>query len=413
MVASMSDPQSSLDGDVQGFARELQQAATSGGFDPFSMLSGQRRFHSVFLAPPSPALDAAVRRFLEDGDGPLAGIVEQIKSQGVEPAEAAARARALFQAAQGMLVVVLADDQGLLTIPQLFFGRLDDDSLDQAVKLCGDDFPDRDGLRGALIGLRSLAGRGATWPALFGGVQVPDRPLAYWEDLGERLIGGIDEGLFAAAPERLADLAHWTAKALGDAGAQAELDGDQLLVAARCHLLAGEIDPACTALARLLADYEPEDEQLAVAVEQLAQAAIARHRPERALRFFTEQAEALDGILGGIYELALPRFKVTAASMADAARLIAAAEGLQRADRKAFKHDLNREPLWRCAVEDPGEVLDTGEAADLLDRSITFVAKRLEQGTIPFHRSAQGELRIPKQALLNWKAMMDHFQLLD
>ena len=408
----MSD-RSHLDDDVQGFAQELQQAATSGGFNPFSLLTGEREFHSVFLAPPSPALESAVQRFLADGGGPLAGIVEQIKAQGVDPAEAAARARALFEAASGMLVVVLADNQGLVTIPQLFFGNLDDAFLDQAVKLCGDDFPDRDGLRGALIGLRTAAERGATWPRLYGGLSVPDSALAYWEGLGEQLVTGVDEGLFASSPERLADLAHWTAKALDEAATEGGLDGDQLLLAARCHILAGEVEPACTDLARLLADYEPEDEALAVAVDQLALAAIRRDQPEIVRRFFAANAEALDGILGGCYELALPVFKVTAAAMPGYEALEAAAEGLRKADRKAFRHDLNREPLWRCAVDDPGELLETSEAAELLDRSINFVAKRLEQATIPCHRSAEGELRIPKQALLDWKRLMDHFELLD
>ena len=398
--------------DVHEFARELQQAANSGGFDPFALLTGQRRFHSVFLAPVSPALRGAFDQFMADGTGPLGGVVEQFKAGGLDAAEAANRARMLFEAAQGMCVVVLVDDQGLFTIPQLFFGNLDDAYLDQVVELCGENFPDTDGLRGALIGVRTEAERGKVWPALFGGVQVPDAPRVYWEELGERLVAAIDDGLFGNSPDRLADLAHWTAAAI-PASANGELDGDQYLVVARCHILAREIEQAVAAASALLQEYEPEDEALAVLVDRLSTAAVIAGKPHVAVDFFTAQAEALDAIIGGCYELALPRFRAVAASMPDAETLIAAAEGLRQADRKAFKHDLNREPLWRCAVEDPGELLDTGAAADLLDRSINFVAKRLENGTIPFYRTSDDEVRIPKAALEAWRAMMEHYQLFD
>ncbi|MDA3959694.1 MAG: hypothetical protein PF961_02805 [Planctomycetota bacterium] len=408
----MFDPKSVLGADGEQFARELQNAAGSGGFNPFSLLTGQRRFQSVFLAPPSPSLAKAVEQFLADGTGPLQAIVEQIKQQGVDAAEAAGRAKMLFEAAQGMLVVVLADDQGLFTIPQLFFGNLDDDFIDGAVGLCGDDFPDQDGLRACLIGLRSEAERGKRWPELFGGEGLGDSALAYWEQIGESLLQGVDEGLFASTPDRLADLAHWTARALDDSAGD-ELDGDQLMIAARCHLLAGEIEAAGADLAQLVSDYEPEDEDLAVLLDQFTNGAIAKGEPQRAVALFAEHEAAIDEILGGCYELALPRFKATAAAMASQEQLIAAAESLRQADRKAFRHDLNREPLWRIAVADPGPVLDTHAAAEHIDRSVNFVAKRLDAGTIPFHRNSDGELRIPVQALDAWWAMMQHFNLLD
>jgi len=404
----MADSGRGMGEDVQGFARELQQAATSGGFDPFSMLTGQRRFHSVFLAPVSPGLRSAMDRFLSDGGGPLQGVVEQFKAGGVDAAEANARARSLFEAAEGMCVVVLEDNQGLLTIPQLFFGHLDDDYLDQVVKLCGEDFADRDALKGTLLGIRHEAERGNRWPALYGaGGLASDDAIDYWQEVGERLVASVDEGLFGSSAERLADLAHWTAAAI-PLSAEGDIDGEQLLLCARCHLLAREVEAAVAAAGSLVSAYEPEDEALAVLVDRLSTSAVAAGRPDLAVAFFRDHAAALEGILGGCYELALPRFRATAAAMPDAETLIAAAEELKRADRKAFKHDLNREPLWRCVVEDPGQLLDTGEAAELLDRSVNFVAKRLEQGTIPFHRSQDGEVRIPKDGLEAWRRMMEH-----
>ena len=69
------------------------------------------------------------------------------------------------------------------------------------------------------------------------------------------------------------------------------------------------------------------------------------------------------------------------------------------------------EPLWRVGVP-CSDLLDTQAAADLLDRSVSFVSKRLEQGTLPF-RHDDGEVRIPEAALRNWQAVMDAHQLLE
>lgn len=408
----MVDPKQLLGADDETFARELQQAASTGGFNPFSLITGERRLHSVFLAPPAPSLERDIARFLADGTGPLQGVVEQIKQQsGLDAAAAAQRARTLFAAAEGMLVVVLRDDQGLTTIPQLFFGRLDDDARDAAVASCGEDFLDADSVHAALISLREAAERGARWPDLCVGDAVAGSSRAYWEALGADLLAGFDEGLFATAPDRLSDLGHWIARALHET--PGALDGEQLLIAARCHLLAGAVAPALDAVRGLLRDYQPEDEQVAVLLEQLVDVAIAHGEPERAVAFFAEAHDDLEAVLGGCYEQALPRFKATAAAMAGTEALLAAAEALRRADRKAFRHDLNREPLWRVAVADPGEVIDTHAAAEVLDRSVNFVGKRLDAGTIPWHRSEAGEVRIPTRALADWRAVMERFELLD
>src|SRR4051812_25428519 len=99
-------------------ARELEGLLKGGGLDPAALLAGEWRFHSAFLAPFTPSFAEARRLFLADGSGPLAGTVEQLHHQGLAPAEAAATARRLMEAAQGLCVAVLAADHGVATVPQ-------------------------------------------------------------------------------------------------------------------------------------------------------------------------------------------------------------------------------------------------------------------------------------------------------
>lgn len=398
--------------DPNELAQELQQAL-GGGFDPFSLLAGERRFHSVFLAPLSRQLEEGRERFRRDGGGPLAGVVDQVRRQGdLTEDQARDRVRALLDQAAGVCVVVLADDQGPISIPHLFFGSLDDDYRARVAE--GVDKPLRDAARAALLGLRTLADRGLVWPRLFVSADGEERAERYWAGLGGLLVRCLDEGLLRGPPERMADLAHWCARAIG-AGERADVaaDPERGLIAARCHAAAGEIAEAGERVAALLAAGAVEDEQLALFLQHLVDAAVAHRRPRAALELFERHAEALDQVLGGCYELALPRFKAAAAAMAPVDELIAHAEGLRRADRKAFRHDLQREPLWAVAVDDPGELLETHEAADLLERSVGFVSKRLEQGTIPGFRDEEDRLRIPRRGLDAWRAVMAHFQLLD
>jgi len=416
MVRDMSEPRD-VHTEAQDLARDLQQftgsGSGSGGFDPLAMLAGERQFHSVFLAPLSPAIAAAGERFLADGSGPLVRLVEQFKGQGVEAGEAAARVRSLIEHARGMLIVVLRDNQGLLAIPQLFFGNMDERYRSQAVELCGKDFAHCDALAGCLLGLERLLDDGRRWPRLNNGPGVGEDPVAYWRGLGGELVRSIDEGLFGTGTDRLADLGYWIGAALEALAAEGEaLDGEAWYVACRAHCVGGDIAAAERCASRLLADFEPEDEALAMLVQHLVDAAVRRDEPTRALEFFARNAQALEDVLGGLYELELPRFKATAAAMCSSAELLAAAERLKRADRKAFRHDLNREPLWRVAVAEPGELLETSEAAERLDRSINFVAKRLDQGTIPFHRDGD-QVRIPARALEGWRAVVEHYELID
>jgi hypothetical protein len=117
-------------------------------------------------------------------------------------------------------------------------------------------------------------------------------------------------------------------------------------------------------------------------------------------------------VLGKSYDLARAIFRLQASAQADADSLLSAAEMMMARDRKSCRHDLTREPLWAVRLPDPGQLLDTAQAALAIGRSHTFIAKRLEQGTIPSHRQGE-QLRLPSVALLAWKAVMDRFSLLE
>jgi hypothetical protein len=399
--------------EVQKFAQGFQQAA-DGGFNPFSLFTGAPEFHSVFLAPFSPSMVEAIQEFLSSGTGPLESVAQQFQQAGLPPAEANARAREMFQAAAGMCVVVLADEQGLSTIPQLFFGHFEESWRQQVLELCGEQFPDKDSLQAALISIANTAEKGVPGHHLFATVDGQDDPYEFWAGLAEQLLEGLDQGIFGGAADRLKDLGHWIGGALGALRVEgAELDGEDLLHAARCHLVAAEVAQACAAAVLLLSDFEPEDEDLFALIEHLVAMAIKQGQPDLAVAFLEDQAEAIDGIIGGLYELELARFKALAAAGVDKDRLLAGAEALKKADRKSFRHDLNREPLWQVTVAEPGETIAVEAAADRLDRSIAFVAKRVEGRTIPVVLDADGAAAIPVAVLDGWKAVMDAYQLLN
>ena len=71
----------------------LAKLAESGSFNPFSLIAGENRFHSLFLAPFSPALSQSIARFLADGTGPLEDVVRIFQGKGAAPADALQQAR--------------------------------------------------------------------------------------------------------------------------------------------------------------------------------------------------------------------------------------------------------------------------------------------------------------------------------
>jgi hypothetical protein len=406
----MPDP---IPADLSAFAGEIDKLAQSGGFNPFALLAGQTAFHSVFIAPFSPSLESAIARFLADGTGPLADIGKAFQQQGAAPAEASQQARAMFAAAQGMLVVVQVGDHGPTTIPQLHFGGIDETFCAHALAACGEQFPAKDALRAALADLRAKAQGGTTWPALIAGPGAGSNLVAYWEELGDALVDGLDQGAGQGGLERLRDLAHWVARALPACGKA--LKEDAILVAVRCHLAADEAAQGQALLAGLLSE-DADADHLAELVVHLADAAIRQGQGAASGLWLADFVPRFETLFGTCYELRLAAFKLAAAAGAAEPVMLAAAAGLMGANRKSARQDLTREPLWRVTAADPGELLDTAAAAALLERSPTFIAKRLEQGTIPTVRRLENGnevVRLPRPALLAWKAIMDAHKLLD
>jgi hypothetical protein len=402
--------------DMSAFAGEIQKLAQSGSFNPFSLIAGETRFHSVFLAPFSPSLRAHIAQFLADGTGPLEDVAKSLQQQGASAADAQAQARQMFAAAQGMLVTVMAGDHGLSTIPQLNFGHLEDAYLDHAVKACGANFPAAQELRGALGELRAKAMGGTGWPGLIAGPGAGSKVDTYWLGLAAQLVEGLDEGfasLGGAGLERIRDLAHWIGAGVHDSAKT--LDEDAAVLTARCHLVAGEAEAAAGCLDRLLTG-DADADALAELVVHLSDTAIRQGIPVPAAAWLDAFIPRFEHLFGTCYELRIARFKLLAAMAAPQERLLAAADDLAKANRKSARQDLTREPIWRVVV-DPGVTLETAAAAELIGKPASFVAKRLEQGTIPFHRQAVAgqpdQVRIPEAALTAWLAVMQAHKLLD
>jgi len=399
-----------LGADANQFAAEVQRLSGNGQFDPFALLAGSTTWHSVFLAPFSPSLSEARSRFLADGSGPLATVVQQFQQGGADITTAAQNARAVFEHAQGMCVVVLVGDRGLDTIPQLFFGHLEEAYRQQVVHLCGDGFAHGEAVRQALNTVQQRAQAGATWPALHAG--GPADTVAYWCSMAQALMTGIDGGMTGAAIDRVRDLAYWIDSAtrmIAQAGMKIPVVHQPAVL--RVRALAGDPSAAFADLQAVLATIDDE-EALVTLVLQLGDAAIMQGKARDAAAWHSAAASSLEQRFPRFYELRLARFKVLAAQGSDGAGIVAAADALVEAQRKNARHDLSREPLWRVTTPDPGELIDTAQAAELVGRSPSFIAKRLEQGTIPLHRQGD-QVRLPKTALLAWKAVMDKHKLLE
>ena len=402
--------------DMSAFAGEIQKLAQTGGFNPFSLLAGESHFHSVFLAPFSPSLRQHIKQLLTEGTGPLTDVAKSLQGQGASPAEAQQQAREMFTAAQGMLIVVMHGDHGLTTIPQLNFGHLEEGYLEHAVRACGDKFADAPALQTALKDLRAKALGGTGWPGLIAGPSAGSNIASYWLGLAAALIEGVDEGIMSLAGsgmERLRDLAHWIGGAVHDMGKP--LDEDEAVLCARCHLIAGEAEAAAARLDPLL-NADADADGLAEVVLQLSDAAIRTNIPVPAAAWLDTFVPRFEALFGTCYELRIAKVKLLAAAAVPAEILLPATELLFAANRKSARQDLTREPIWRVVV-DPGPVLDTAAAAEVIGRSVAFVSKRLEQGAIPYHRQPVAEqpdhIRIPEIALRAWFAVMQAHKLLD
>ena len=398
------------------FAGEIQKMAQSGSFNPFSLIAGETRFHSIFLAPFSPTLREHISRYLTDGSGPLMDVAQSLQQQGLSAVDAQTQARQLFSAAQGMLVVVMASDHGLSTVPQLNFGHLEDAYCEQVVRACGEGFSAAQELTSALHDLRSKAMGKTAWPGLIAGPAAGSHVITYWLSLAALLVEGLDEGFLSLSgngTDRLRDLAHWIGAGVRDSAKK--LDEDSAILTARCHLVAGEAEAAANCLDHLLHE-DADADGLAELVVHLSDTAIRQKNPVPAATWLEAFVPRFETLFGTCYELRVARFKLLAASAAPSERLLAAANFLMAANRKSARQDLTREPIWRVVV-DPGVVLETAAAAEVIGRPVAFVAKRLENSTIPLHRQAvtgqSDQVRIPEGALRAWLAVMQAHTLLD
>ena len=380
---------------------DLVRLAQSGDFDAFGLMQGlmggESRFHAVFLAPLTPGLQAHIAAFLKDGSGPLAALPQQLQAQGVpEPLVAA---RQLLQQAQGLLVVVLGQDQGITTIPQLFHGHLAPAMIDQAVSACGPEFAHGPALRQALTDLASSLGQGQ-FPHLIAGPGVEDVREA-WLDLAAGCVQSAEAlALPGTSRERQTDLAWAIAAALIALGGQYTVDEIDLLV--RCQLLAGEAAAAGQGLDVLIRAGVLKDEDLIDTLHAFVDGALAAGQATPAAQWLDGHLDAWEAITGPSYDLALAALRLHAAAGSPA--LLPAAQRLTARHRKLARQDLTREPIWRV-LDPPGDLLDTNAAADLLGKSTTAIAKRLESRTMPWHE-ADGRIRIPRQAAEAWKAAL-------
>jgi hypothetical protein len=322
----------------------------------------------------------------------------------------------LFQHAQGMCVVVLGSDHGVMSIPQLFFGHFAQPWREQAIAACGQGFAHAAALDEAIRQIETVAGHGRRFPHLVAGPTV-SAPTAFWPALAAEVLATAEDSLFATGSrDRLADLAHWCGAACAQLGLKSDAGRDEML--ARVHLLAGESERACAALERLegpLLAGDGDEEAYIEAVHQLVDAAIKLGRPAPVAAWLGARADRIDTALGGSYDLALALVKLAAAA---GTGIGPACDRLVRRNRKLARHDLTREPIWRVAVE-PADLIDTAEAATLLDRPLAWLTKRLDQGSIPHHvrpaaqPGAAPMIRLPREALLAWKTAMDAHKLLD
>jgi hypothetical protein len=382
-------------------ARELEGLIAQGGADPFTLLAGQWSFHSCFLAPFSPAFAELRRQFLVDGGGPLAEMAVQLRQQGLAPAEAAERARQIVEHAQGLLVAVLAGDHGVATVPQPFFGHLSPDFCDHAAQAVGTH---AQAFRAALAQLPAAAAQG--WPHAVAGPARSGDVRGYWLELGHGLaealetVGGRGDG-------RLADLGHWVGSAVATLAVQG-LDAEDEAMLARCHLVCGETGPATARIAACAA--AGGEEAVIELLDALATATVQRGGDPAAADWLAGTGLDLAARLGCAYDAALALVRVRAA--AGEAMVAEAIDALLAANRKLARQALTREPLWQVTCAEPGELLDTAAAAQLVGRSPAFISKRLEARTIPFH-ARDGQVRLPRAALAAWQAAMERHRLLD
>lgn len=396
----------------------FEKLALQQDFNPLQMMSelmaGKTRFHSVFLAPFTPTFASARQQYLADGSGPLMSIATELARQGAPDAPAAARS--MLAAAHGMCVVIIAMDHGVTMIPQLFFGNLEPAMRTQMVTACGEEFPDRAELVSAMDQLASRMPK-----EVIAGPAWDGEAASYWLELAAAVVEGLEEGHpgFNGGPERLADLGWWVSQGIVHSHVGRTVSADDLDLLVRCQLLAGDAPAAGQGITALIDSGEIDEEVVIELVNAFADGAIRSRQVVSAAKWMAEHVPPWSAAYDGLYDLPLALLRVQAAAGIAADELLPTARMLIAANRKAARNDLTKEPLWEVVV-DPGELLDTAAAAQAIGRSTSFIAKRLEARTIPWHqqhtsaeRQPGDQVRIPALALSAWFAVMNEFKLLD
>jgi hypothetical protein len=389
--------------DAAQIASELSGLLKAGAADPLSLLAGEWRFHACFLAPFTPGFAESRRQFLVDGGGPLSATVEQLRHQGLSASEATETARRLMESATGLCVAVVAGDHGVASIPQPFFGHLSQEWRQGAAQVLAADY--RAPFAAALAGLEAQAEKG--WPRIVAGPALKDGDLkGFWLELAH---GVAEASELAGLREdaRQADLGHWVAEAVAVLAGSADLDAEDHAALCRCRLVAGETLAATTELAACAAaGGESETVEL---LDILAGTVCRSGGPAEVAAWLAAPPEALHAYG---YDVALARVRILAALGGSADDLRPGIAALIAADRKLARQALTREPLWQVTAPDPGELLDTATVAELLGRSPTAIAKRIEARTMPVH-AAEGQVRIPRRALEAWRTVLGEHGLLD
>ncbi len=412
-------PESDL---TDAFAQLTQQQ----DFNPLQMMSelmaGKSRFHSLFIAPFTPTFAAARQQYLTDGTGPLTSIASELARQGAPDAPAAARS--MLSAAEGMCVVVMALDHGVTTMPQLFFGHLTVELRAQMVAACGEAFPQPAMLASALAELAKLAEAVDGMPkTLIAGPAWDGDVATYWLELAAALSEGLEEGHpgLGGGFERLADLGWWVSQGIIHSHAGREVSADDVELLIRCQLLAGEAAAAGQGIDVLIRAGEADEDLVIELVNAFADGAIRSRQALPAAQWLVGHLPAWNAAMGGLYDLPLALLRMQAAAGVAAEDLLPTARLLVTANRKAARNDLTKEPIWEVVAE-PGELLDTVAAAQVVGRSTSFIAKRLEARTMPWHRhdhqrtaesASIDQVRIPARALAAWVAVMNELKLLD
>jgi hypothetical protein len=389
--------------DAAQIASELSGLLKAGAADPLSLLAGEWRFHACFLAPFSPAFAESRRQFLVDGGGPLSATVEQLRHQGLSASEATETARRLMESATGLCVAVVAGDHGVASIPQPFFGHLSPEWRQGAAQVLSEDY--RAPFAAALAALEAQADKG--WPRIVAGPACRDGDvLGFWLELAH---GVAEASELAGLREdaRQADLGHWAAEAVAVLNAGKDLDAEDHAALCRCRLVAGEFAAATGELAACAA--AGGDSASVELLDLLASLVCRAGGSSEVAAWLAAPSGALADLA---YDVALTRVRILAAQGVGEELLRPGVAALITADRKMARQALTREPLWQVTATDPGELLDTASAAELLGRSPTAIAKRIEARTMPVH-AADGQVRIPRRALEAWRAVLNEHRLFD